>query len=173
MSSIQDPAAVRWIPSVYRTESLIKCSLQTAWRCLLDYPQWNPSFRGAEIIAISGNPRSEGEVVLIRKPITDVTGAPLPEFFAETVKLRPQEQIVWYVYPKDGISFFNFVDFRIGEFGSRVKFDINYYAQDLLPIELLLRQREEYTQFFCELAEAFKAFCESAAPEGPSGALQS
>src|SRR5262245_58205337 len=103
------------LPTVYYAESLVNCTLRKAWKIMLDYQSWNPTFAEAEVIPVRGEPSTEGELVLIRKSLTDVKGEPLPQFYAETVKVVPDRRIVWYVYPKEGDAFRNFVDFGLTE----------------------------------------------------------
>jgi hypothetical protein len=148
-------------PSVYYAESEVECTLAKAWEILLDYPAWNPTFAGAQVSTVKGAPRTEGEVVLIRKPLLDVKGEPIPEFYAETVKLAPQRHIVWYVYPKAGEDFRNFVDFGLAETAHGVRFNIYYYEQNLLSGELLEKQRRDYAAALQHTANTFKAYCES------------
>jgi hypothetical protein len=150
-----------WAASVYHAESLVHCSLDHAWNVMQDYEAWNPSFVGATVRRVSGEPRSEGEVVLIRKLGTEVTGEESPDFHAVTVKWVPSSRLVWYVYPVTGRSFRNFVDFGLAEVPDGVRFTINYFAQDALSGELLDQQRKGYEEFLPVLARAFKAYCES------------
>ncbi len=164
MSTSGPDEGMEWKASIYEAQSLVTCSLPDAWRSLLDYQSWNPSFADSEVVTVKGAPRTEGEVVLIKKKLLDVTGAPLPQFFAETVRLVPSRQVVWYVYPKDGDSFRNFVDFRLSETSEGVRFEIHYYAQDRLAEDLLRKQRREYQRFFDNLAFAFKKYCEEHIP---------
>jgi hypothetical protein len=152
---------VRLEPTVYYAETTIDCSLDKAWMSLLRYESWNPTFANAEVVRVAGDHRSEGELVQIRKMRKDVKGDPLPEFFALTVKVVPRAHIVWYVYPKEGSAFRNFVDFGISEAPSGVKFNIRYYAQDALSGELLQKQRTDYEAGMHRLAAAFKQYCES------------
>ena len=150
-----------WTPSVYQAESTVNRKLSEVWPLLLNYEAWNPSFSDAQVSQIVGDPRSEGGIVLIRKNFKDGTGEPIPEFYAETAKLVQNQQIVWYVYPKEGQVFRNFVDFRLREVSQGVNFSIHYYAQDRLPRERLIKQRAEYQQFLNDLAIAFKRYCET------------
>lgn len=150
-----------WAPSVYYVESFVSCSLRKAWELMLDYRAWNPSFADAEVTRVSGEPNTVGEIVLIKKSLLDVTGEPLPEFYAETVKLVPFNHIVWYVYPKAGDSFRNFVDFGLAESPGGVKFYIDYYAQNPLSGELLAKERQQSESGLRDLTLAFKNHCES------------
>jgi hypothetical protein len=149
-----------WVPSVYYAQSVVRCPLTKAWETLLDYEAWNPTFVGAHVVPVRGEPRTEGELVLIRKSLTDVKGEPL-EFYAETVKVSPQRHIVWYVYPKEGQAFRNFVEFGLAEAFSGVQFDIRYYAQNRLPAQLLIQERNATAAILRDSALAFKRYCEA------------
>lgn len=148
-------------PSVYYAESIVRCTLAQAWEAMLDYQSWNPTFVGAQVIPVKGEPRTQGEVVLISKRLTDLKGEPLPEFFAETVRVVQHRHIVWYVYPKDREGFRNFVDFCISEAAGGVRFSIQYYEQDLVSGELLVEHRNNNTATLEQSAAAFKTYCES------------
>jgi hypothetical protein len=150
-----------WTPSVYYSEILIDCPIDKAWKFMLDYEAWNPTFVGAEVVPVKGKARTEGELVLIRKSLKDIKGEPLPEFYAETVKVVPHRHIVWYVYPKGTGDFRNFVDFGLSEEPSGVKFSVYYYAQNRIAPELLSKEREATQKIHGELAAAFKKYCET------------
>lgn len=149
--------------SVYYAASLVNRSLQDAWRTMLDYQAWNPSFVGATVMAVRGSPGSEGEVVLIKKELLDATGAPLPEFYAETVKVVPCSHIVWYVYPREGNSFRNFVDFALVDTPNGVMFSIYYYAQNQLAADVISAERIATQASLDDTAVAFKRYCEAKA----------
>jgi hypothetical protein len=142
-------------------ETEVNTGLRGVWTALLQYEVWNPTFADATVVPITGGYRSEGEIVLIKKRGVDQAGTSIPEFYAETVKIIPFSRICWYVHPKDGESFRNFVDFGLSEIPSGVRFSINYYEQSLLTGEQLAQHRRESTLSFPELAAAYKAYCES------------
>jgi hypothetical protein len=150
-----------WAPSVYYANSLVNCPLPKVWELLLDYEAWNPSFADALVTRVAGEPRTEGEIVLIKKSVLDAIGQPIPEFYAETVKLIVPRRIVWYVYPREGDSFRNFVDFGLTEVATGVRFNIDYYAQNPLVGELLSKERVHSETGLHDLALAFKRYCES------------
>lgn len=152
-----------WTPSVYYAEILVNCTKEKAWKAMLDYQAWNPTFIGAQVTPVCGKPGTEGEVVRIGKQLSDVNGDPLPEFFAETVKVVPERHIVWYVHPKEGDAFCNFVDFGLVEAGGEVKFQVLYYEQNRLSGSVLLRQREQFEATLLAVAAAFKSYCETGA----------
>jgi hypothetical protein len=153
-----------WTPSIHYAESYVACSLQQAWNLVLDYPSWNPSFVGAEVIPVSGPRGGEGEVVQIKKQLKAVTGDSLPPFYAKTVKLVPLRHIAWYVYPMEGDAetFRNFVDFGLSEVAQGLRFSVNYYAQARLTADLLSKQRAERDASLGRLVLAFKRHCEGA-----------
>jgi hypothetical protein len=151
---------IEWVPSVYYAQILVDCPLARAWEILLDYRAWNPDFVGARVIPVSGKHRTQGEVVLISKPVV-MDGEPLPEFFAETAKLTPHRRVVWYVYPKSEESFRNFVDFALDELPSGVRFNIDYYEQIRLAREAIKKHREEFEKSLHDCALAFKRYCEA------------
>lgn len=152
-----------WSPSVFFVECVITCPIEHAWKCLLDYKAWNPSFVGAQVIPIRGAPSSEGEVVLIRKKVPRPDGKMSPEFYAETVKIIPYRRIVWYVHPKDGNTFRNFVDFGLTEVANGVKYNVCYYAQHPLSGEALKIERMGNEDALPKYAQAFKEYCEGSA----------
>jgi hypothetical protein len=159
--SIDHHGQPSWVASVYYAESVVNCSLEKAWTVLINYRAWNPTFADAEVALVHGQRSTEGEVVLIKKSLKDAAGEPSPEFYAETVKVVNQRRIVWYVYPRKGQAFRNFVDFGLTAASSGVKFNIQYYAQEQLPQELLIKNRKEYQAGLDHLAIAFKSYCES------------
>src|SRR5688572_1704858 len=136
MTSIESQAELPWAPSVYHAESIAHCGLEDAWKLMLNYRAWNPNFAGAKVTLISGQPQSAGELNLIQ--LFDSTGVPVPEFFAATVKVTPPRDIVWYVYPKEGNAFCNFVHFWLEEVQRGVRFTVYYYAQYVLTGEALI-----------------------------------
>lgn len=148
-----------WSPSVYYARSVIACPLDIAWQHLLSYETWNPGFRGAQVTRVSGHPREEGELVLIQT--LDQTGAALPAFYARTVRLVPHHHVVWIVYPKEGSSFHNFLDFGLIELPGRVQFNVCCYTQDKLSGEALGQQRTAFQRDMNTIAAAFKDHCET------------
>lgn len=157
------PTDVTLVPSVYYAESVVNCPLNHAWRALLNYQAWNPSFAGAQVTHTHGEQGREGEIVQIQKSIMDASGKPWPEFYAETVKLVPQRHVVWFVYSKAGDLSRNFVDFGLEPATSGVKLSIQYYALNPLAGEALAAQRRQMEAALGELATAFKNHCESKA----------
>jgi hypothetical protein len=133
--------------------------LDKAWKIMLDYKAWNPDFANSRVTLVSGQAGGEDEVVLIQ-PL-DANGVPIMEFYAATVKVVPRRHIVWYVYPKEGTAFRNFVDFGLSETSSGVTFNIAYYAQSPLSGEALLAERQNSEASLGNLATAFKQYCES------------
>jgi hypothetical protein len=153
-----------WGPSVFYAEILIDCSVEKAWQAMLDYEAWNPTFAGgSKVTPVSGEPRSEGEVVYIEKTMKGFDGQPLPGFYAKTVKVVPHRHMVWYVHPKDCDDFRNFVDFWLDERPEGVKFSIYYYSQNRMSSETLLEQRKFGEAVLQESVAAFKKYCESRA----------
>jgi hypothetical protein len=159
------PTQSEWNASVYHAECVVECNLATAWEKLLDYVSWNPTFAGAKVVPISGEYRKEGEVVLIKKSISTVSGEPLSAFYAETVKVVPSRRIVWYVYPIEGELFRNFVDFSLAETPTGIKFAISYYEQTHLTEDLLSLQRTELPKIARRVTLAFKQYCEGREPD--------
>jgi hypothetical protein len=161
-------APMAWTPSIYFAESVVRCSLDHAWKVLVNYEKWNPTFVGAQVQSVKGEWRKAGELMLIRKQLATSSGEPLPQFYAETVVAIEPRRIVWYVYPVEGHLFRNFVDFGLSEVASGVRFSINYYAQSPRYAELTQQQREalekERAQAMQDLqhsADAFKKYCET------------
>jgi hypothetical protein len=161
MVTLRSPASgepLRWAPSVFYVETLVKAALQHAWCVVLDYQNWNPNFVGAQVSRTRGEPGAEGEVVRIQCLGAD--GKPLPEFHAETVRVVPRANIVWWVYREGKDGFRNFVDFGLQEQVSGVSFKISYYAQNLLSDAPLLQYRRESAASLERVAAAFKSHCE-------------
>jgi hypothetical protein len=163
MTTTREPSQQRvvpWAASVYYVHGALNSTIEKAWTRMLNYEAWNPSFAGAHVTLIRGQRRCEGELILIKKAIIDSAGQPWPEFYAETVKLVPSQHIVWYIYPKEGDAFRNFVDFGLAEDSSGLSFNIHYYAQSRVAGDALLQQRKEMEIALGELVAAFKAHCE-------------
>lgn len=150
-----------WSASVVYTECSIDCPIERAWERLMNYEEWNPSFAGSHITRVRGAPRTEGELVLIRKTELRINGEKYPEFYAETVKIVPQRHIVWYIYPKEGSSFRNFVDLGLTPEGKGVRLNTYYYAQNPLFGESLQAERNTLEAALNKNALAFKKYCES------------
>jgi len=150
-------------PAVYYAEVKVNCPLEKAWKILLDYEAWNPTFIGAQVVPVQGPRRAEGELVLIEKSLSNTNGEPLPAFYAQTIKMVPRSHIVWYVYPKEGEAFRNFVDFGLTEARSGVGFNIYYYAQTVTSGDLLIQQRKDSEAMMQTVALAFKKYCETCA----------
>jgi hypothetical protein len=146
-------------PSVYYAESLVNCTLQDAWLKMLDYKAWNPDFANAKTSLARGEIQTEGELTLIT--LFDAKRDPVAEFYAETAKLLAPHHIVWYVYPKEGDAFRNFVDFALDETPSGVKFSIHYYAQNPLSGDALAQLRSDMKASLRNLTIAFKEHCEA------------
>jgi hypothetical protein len=161
-------ATLNWTPSIYFAESWARCPLNYAWKVLLDYEAWNPTFVGAQVQPVKGEWRKPGELVLIKKQLAGADGEPLPQFYAETVVAIAPRRIIWYVYPVEGHSFRNFVDFGLSEVDSGVRFSINYYAQSARYGELTPQQRQaleqeraQSVQTLQHTADTFKQYCEA------------
>lgn len=157
-----------WTPSIYFAGAVVQCSLDYAWQVLVNYEAWNPTFVDAQVRRVRGERGKPGELVLIKKHLVDTSGAPLPEFYADTVVAIAPRRIIWYVYPVAGHLFRNFVDFGLSEAGFAVRFSINYYAQsarygELTPLqqEQLNREREQSELDLQNSADAFKKYCET------------
>jgi hypothetical protein len=146
-----------WTPSVYHAECCVECTRQQAWHAVLDYTSWNPDFANAEIIPISGKPGMEGELVLMK--LRSASGDLLAEFHSQTVRIVPETCIVWYVHPKEGTAFRNFVDFSLEEAPAGVRFSIRYYAQNPLSGDPLRQQRQGMQAGLEELTRAFQRHC--------------
>jgi hypothetical protein len=155
---------IDWAPTVYYARSQLRCSLAHAWDCMISYEAWNPSFADAEVIRVRGNPREEGGLVLIRKTIPGLDGQPMLPFYAETVKVERPRHFVWYLYPKDGDSLRNFVDFSLLESAAGgVEFHIQYYAQNRLTVDWLRKERQAMVSALDDLTAALKKYAEATA----------
>jgi len=153
-------------PSVYFAEILVQCELEHAWRVLLDFEVWNPTFVGSRVTPVAGNARSEGERLLISKTYSDPKGERFPEYYADTVKVVPSRRIVWYCYAKEGSSyhdqrdpFRNFVDFGLTEEPAGVRFAICYYEQNRQSGEVLSRERAFMQSALDQVVAAFREYC--------------
>jgi hypothetical protein len=141
--------------------------METAWRILLNFEAWNPTFVGATVTRVRGNASSVGEILLITKTYSDPKGEAFPEYYAETIKVVPGRRIVWYCYAKDGLTyhgqkdpFRNFVDFGLTSGSNGVRFNINYYAQNRQSADRLAREREFMESTLQEVAAAFSSYCQ-------------
>jgi hypothetical protein len=161
--------ALGWIPSFYRNEVLVNCSLELAWESLLHYPKWNPTFVGATVTRVRGSFGEEGELVLINKELLkDVHGKRLPKFYAETIKVIPQHKLVWLAYPEEGLAFCDYVDFELTKTESGVRFVYCSYAQNQIPESLLEQQRARAQATYLSVVNGFKSYCENASKSASS-----
>ena len=145
--------------SVYYAQSQLACTVEQAWPRMLAYQDWNPGFVGGTVSRLRGQPASEGELVLIS--LVDAAGNPVPEFYAETLKVVPLRHIVWDVYPKAGEAFRNFLDFELTPAAhDRAEFRIHCYTQDRLTGALLEQQRAQSQAGLNALATAFREHCQ-------------
>jgi|RhiMethySRZTD1v2_1073278.scaffolds.fasta_scaffold02151_11 hypothetical protein len=144
--------------SVYYARSIVRCDPLSAWEILLSYEAWNPSFATAQTSRIHGTARCEGEIVRI--VACPPGGDPQPAFYAETVKLVPQQHIVWHVYPEEGDSFRNFLEFGLSPRPEGVQFDIRCYARERMSADALAKHRSDTETGLQGLALAFKEYCE-------------
>lgn len=148
-----------WRASFYHSEATLSCSLEDAWRLLLNIPSWNPAFVGATTIPICGDSNSEGELVEIS--FTDATGVSQPPFFARTIKVVPDRLIAWYCYPKLDDAFRIFLEFSLIEVPAGIRFSIQWYALDRVSPEALAAHRTTTNATVQNLALAFKAYCQA------------
>jgi hypothetical protein len=159
MNAIND-----WRDSVYYAESNVRCSLEAAWKVLLDYQRWNPHFDGATITPVQGRADREGGLVLIQDKDPYIPGEPPPKFLALTVKVVPQRNVVWCVYPQSGAAFRNFVDFSLTQCAGGVQFSVRYYEQLAIADDLLAGHRQQSDEIYQRLALSFKNYCETQLP---------
>lgn len=160
MKEPSDHSRLAWTASVYYVEILVNCDLARAWEIMLDYKTWSPGYTEADITTVRGTPHTEGEIVLVSKPLL-MDGEPLPQFYTETVKVVPHQHLVGYAYPREGRLFRNFIDFGLSKVSSGVRFDIHYYEQNLLSGDALIKHRKEFEQSLQTVAAAFKSYCEA------------
>ncbi|HEV8331161.1 MAG TPA: hypothetical protein VGQ22_07070 [Steroidobacteraceae bacterium] len=158
-SATRESRSAEWSPSIYYAHSVIHRALQDAWPLLLRYEAWNPGFAHARVTRLRGEARSEGELVLIQA--MDEHGQPLPGICAETVRIVSPRHIAWFVYPADGCSFQNFLDFTLTEVSGAVRFDISWYSLDRLSGDALLKHRKETEAGAFSLTAAFRNYCET------------
>lgn len=144
---------------MYHADAIVHCDQQRAWESLLDYQAWNPGLAGARVQRIAGRCGEEGEIVVIQA--VAASGEPFPAFCAETVRLIAPHHLVWYVYPREGDQFRNFLHFALARAGQALQFDIYSYARDQLSGELLMQQRQASQASTRMLAGAFKTYCET------------
>lgn len=160
MSQLAEDKPSGWIASVFHAEVVVAVSLDEAWEILLRYEVWNPEFVGATITSIAGERRCEGEIVLFKTKLPENAPEPFLEFFAETVKVIPRRRISWYVYPREGNAFRNFVDFALSPTADGVSFTICYYEQITRLDTPLPEHRRESELVYRQLAHTFKDYCE-------------
>ena len=164
---MNDPNVLGLVPSVYFAESLVRCDIGMAWRILLDYTTWNPSYAGATVTRIEGAAGTEGELVLISNNWSYAERTGFPPYYARTVKLVPGRRVVWYCYAKEGLAFQdqqdpfrNFVDFGLTPEGGGIRFLYSYYQQTRQTDEAITRERQFLGQKLQATAHAFRDYCE-------------
>jgi len=168
MADTNSLPSIGFAPSAYFAATVVKADRDYAWRALLSYERWNPSFVGAQVTRLRGSPGTEGELVLISKTVSEQQGEAFPPFYCETVRALPGHRIVWYVYAKERHSyrgyedpFRNFVDFGLMELPDGLHFTIAYYAQNRLAPDNLSQERGFMQPLLDDIATAFSKYCES------------
>ena len=114
-------------------EAVLDAPVKTAWPCLIDYPSWQNYTR---IESISGEPGQEGEVVLLDKD--DGEGEdPSSPYYARTIKLEPEQRIVWKTFPYDEETedYFGIVDFRVEEVDGKTHYSYALTYEFVVPYE--------------------------------------
>jgi hypothetical protein len=150
-----------WQPTVHYVEGVVEAPIGRAWDLMIDYQGYNPTFVGATVTLLEGEPGAEGELVLIEKVDHD-TGAAATPFYCRTAKVIPESHIVWYLWD-DADELRNFVDFGLHEDERGVVFSIHYYAQGRLAGDDLARSREQLVTFLPDLVGIFQKHCREAA----------
>jgi len=97
------------------------------WPHMLDYTGWNPGHIGAQLERLAGTRNEEGEIILEYKKSGDGYAPPI---IIETVKMIPNEKIVWALYdPHSGATNgIVFVDFSLQEVNGKTKFTYHSYG---------------------------------------------
>jgi uncharacterized protein YndB with AHSA1/START domain len=105
----------------------IEGPIEKVWHHMIHYLDWNPAHFGAKVERLSGTENAEGEVILEHKKSGD---GHAPAIIIETVKIIPNEKIVWALYmPDTGASTgIGFVDFSLASVNGKTKFTYRLYG---------------------------------------------
>jgi uncharacterized protein YndB with AHSA1/START domain len=108
-------------------EMTIDRPIHAVWRHMLNYRQWNPAHIGAKVERLAGDQNEEGEVILESKRSGEGYAPPI---IIETVKIIPNEKIVWALYMPDSgaANEIGFVDFSLQDVDGKTRFTYCSYG---------------------------------------------
>jgi len=139
--------------SSLRGDILIDCPAQHVWKCILEYPNWAPTVKSAELL--SGEWDQEGGVALITKRDS-------ASFFSMNLKMRPYKQIVRKIDTKNG-DLQGFLDISLVEVNGKTRVTYSNYLtcqyetemslEDLQGEEAVVGIKESYLKPLKEYSE--------------------
>lgn len=161
--------AVQNFGQVFYDEIMIDKPVDAVWKEIFNYPNWQVGHTDATHITIKGKPREVGEIVKIIKVRKGKSQQP---YFAETVRLRKNRNVVWRVFTDtpgpctDAVGTSAYLDFRTEDIDGKTLFTTNYYAswpifgEDLNKLRQGQLRGEEGVDFLRQGGEAFKEYME-------------
>src|ERR1700722_10242014 len=149
-SKIAESSSSRKVEPVYLVMGgaiVIEAPLQRTWLQMVDYPSWQ-TFDICQ--HISGPVGQEGEVVRLSK---DEPGFSFPPYYARTIKIVPEQRIIWKTYPEKGqeVDFFGIVDFMVQDDSRKTRLTYGVLYEFQVPhsdaAELEAFQKAQYENF--------------------------
>lgn len=125
---MSNPEQISLAYLVRKFEMMIDAPRKAVWPYLLDFTSFNQTFEKVELL--SGEENCVGAVSLLTK----LQGKWfMPPYLVKVIRVIPEEQIVWKMFPREGEGFFGFVDFRIEDNEGKTKFIDQLYFEYKVP----------------------------------------
>jgi hypothetical protein len=143
---------------VFEGEIILDAPVAQAWPHVLNYPSWQ---NYSNVEHVSGTPGGVGEVVLLHK---EEAGFEFPPYYARTLKLVPERQVIWKTYPEkpaEGNDFFGIVDFKLEDAEGKTRFSYHTIYEFVIPFE----SESELSDFADQQKANFGALFDSILPK--------
>ena len=113
---------------VHKDQFTIKAPPNVIWPLLIEFERFNQTFDRVEVIA--GRRDEVGSVSLLVKQQGEWY---MPPYLVKIIKIIPERQIVWKMFPVEGSSFMAFVEFSLVPEGAQTRFLCDVYTEAIVP----------------------------------------
>jgi hypothetical protein len=113
---------------IRNTRTEINATPKKLWPYLLRFEEFNQTFEKVEVL--SGAYDKVGSVSLLTKMQGEWF---MPPYLVKIVRIVPEKQIVWTMFPQIGDGFFAFVDWQLVREGEQTVFVSNVYSEARMP----------------------------------------